>query len=115
MRIQFGVRDTSRACTLPSKVHLFLCAVRDLLSSLTFNTSIPFSVAVCAFRVPLLQVTEDVAKSLVEKLYGKAVSTVCKLDSYDDMNFKIDTSSGESYTLKVKNACLQHVFFCTGV
>ncbi|CAM9939423.1 unnamed protein product, partial [Ectocarpus sp. 4 AP-2014] len=49
-------------------------------------------------------VSEETAGSLVTRLFGKEVSSVTRLDSYDDANFKIvEEGSGETFTLKIHN------------
>ncbi|CAM9488575.1 unnamed protein product [Ectocarpus sp. 12 AP-2014] len=49
-------------------------------------------------------VSEETAESLVTRLFGKEVSSVTRLDSYDDANFKIvEEGSGETFTLKIHN------------
>ena len=53
-------------------------------------------------RTPPSQVSEDRARSLVEDFFRKEVSSVSKLDSYDDNNFRIDVAGGdETFTFKV--------------
>lgn len=55
--------------------------------------------------------TEERARSLVETYFRKQVSSVAKLDSYDDNNFRVVVAgSGETYTLKV-NRELSSFFF----
>lgn len=55
------------------------------------------------FRV-CVQVSEETAGSLVTRLFGKEVSSVTRLDSYVDANFKIVVAgSGETFTLKVRS------------
>lgn len=52
--------------------------------------------------VPHNQVSEDRARTLVETFFRKEVSSVSKLDSYDDNNFRVVVAgSGETFTLKV--------------
>lgn len=42
------------------------------------------------------------ASSLVSKFFGKEVTAVKKLDSYDDNNFRVETAADGVFTLKVR-------------
>lgn len=58
------------------------------------------------------QVSEDEAGSLVAKVFGKDVSSVVRLDSYDDANFRINVAGGETFTLKVDKQILRGWWCC---
>lgn len=49
----------------------------------------------------LCQVSEDTARGLLQQYFNKEASSVKKLDSYDDNNFRITATDGVTYTLKV--------------
>lgn len=47
------------------------------------------------------QVSEELAASMVTRLFGKQVVSATRLDSYDDANFRISVAGGGTFTLKV--------------
>ncbi|CAM9415653.1 unnamed protein product [Ascophyllum nodosum] len=50
------------------------------------------------------EVSREEAKSLVEKNFRREALSIVKLDGYDDVNYKVVTADGATFTLKIYNA-----------
>lgn len=58
-----------------------------------------------------IKVTEEKARSLAKTFFRREVLSISRLDGYDDVNYKIVTQDGETFTLKVGINSIFHCFW----